>query len=263
MLLTVLGSAASYAPAGAACSGYLVEAGGAAVLLDCGNGALANAGAVTDVTAIDAVFVSHAHVDHFADIYALQAALRYAPDGPAGRVALHLPEGLFDRMGCLLTDRGRDEFASAFSHDTLEKGRTVTVGPMAVTPFPVEHDGATFALIVESGGLRLCYTADTASGAAVADAAAGCDVLLAECTLPTAYAGRAPHMTPGDAGRLAASSGAGLLVLTHLWPTADRDELLADARSAFDGEIVIAEELMQIEIAPDHPGSRRTEGNDG
>jgi ribonuclease BN (tRNA processing enzyme) len=40
------------------------------------------------------------------------------------------------------------------------------------------------------------------------------------------------------------------LVLTHIWPTADREQLLADARSAFDGEVLLAEELLTVNIDP-------------
>ena len=38
------------------------------------------------------------------------------------------------------------------------------------------------------------------------------------------------------------------LVLTHLWPTADRDELLAAARGAFDGEVLLASEGLTVEL---------------
>jgi ribonuclease BN (tRNA processing enzyme) len=78
----------------------------------------------------------------------------------------------------------------------------------------------------------------------------GADVLLAECTFEMRYAGRGPHLTPAEAAALAAESGASLLVLTHIWPTADRDQLLADARSAFAGEVLLAEELLTVNIDP-------------
>ena len=42
MRLTVLGKSPSWQDAGGACSGYLVEEGSTAVLLDCGNGVFAS-----------------------------------------------------------------------------------------------------------------------------------------------------------------------------------------------------------------------------
>ena len=111
MRVTVLGSSASYAGPGQACSGYLVEHADVRVLMDCGNGVVANLAAVADPTTLDAVFITHEHPDHFLDIYALAALLRYAPQGPLAPLALWLPPGLFERMGCLLSERGRDELA--------------------------------------------------------------------------------------------------------------------------------------------------------
>jgi ribonuclease BN (tRNA processing enzyme) len=248
MRLTVLGSSASYAGARQACSGYLVESDGTRVLLDCGNGALANATAVADVTALDAVFVSHTHPDHFADLYALQAALRYAPEGPSAPLPLHLPSGLFGRLGAVLSERGRHEFEAAFLPHVLSDDVPVEIGAITVTPRVVDHDTVAFGFRVESGDARFCYTGDTRHGEAVLRLTQRCRVLVAECTLPSEFAGRAPHMTPGEAGRLASASGTRLLVLTHIWPTADRDRLLADARAEFAGDVVIAEELMDIEI---------------
>lgn len=250
MQLTILGSAASWAGDGKACSGYLVEDEGTTILMDCGNGALANAASVTDVTSLDAVVISHTHPDHFADLYALQAALRFAPEGPVGSLPLYLPEGLWERLGSLLSERGRVQLAEAFEPHVISAGKTMSFGDITVLPHVVDHDGPTFAFMVEAGGARLGYTADTRDGKAVRDAVAGCDVLLAECTLPEEYAGMAPHLTATEAANLAVDCGAGMLLLTHLWPTADHERMLRRATTVFGGEVFLAEELMTVEIAP-------------
>jgi ribonuclease BN (tRNA processing enzyme) len=250
MQLTVLGSAASFAGAGQACSGYLVEADGTTVMLDCGNGSVANAAEVTDVTSIDAVLISHTHADHILDLYALQAAMRFSPEGPVGSLPLYLPEGLWERMNALLPASGRPHLAEAFEPHVHVPGDPLVFGGLTVTALPVDHDGPSFGFVVETAGARLAYTGDTRDGSAVRAVAAGCDVLVAECTLPTEYAGTAAHLTAGEAGRLAKDSGAGLLVLTHLWPTADHESMRREAVAAFGGEVVLAQELMTIEIEP-------------
>jgi len=246
--LTVLGSAASYPGAGRACAGYLLEADGAALLLDCGNGVLGNLGRVLDPLALDAVFVTHGHVDHFADVYAMQAALRYAPDGPAAALPLHLPPGLFERMGAVLTEHGRAEFAEAFEVSELADGARASYGAVTVTARGVAHSGDTFALVAEAGGARLVYTADATLDDALRVVAAGADVILADATLPEPYRGRAPHMTAAEAGTLAAGAGAHTLVLTHLWPTVNRDAAAAEASAVFGGRVIVAEELDVIDI---------------
>ena len=250
MQLTVLGSAASFAGAGQACSGYLVESDGTTVMIDCGNGTVANAASVTDVTSLDAVLVSHTHADHFLDIFALQAALRFAPEGPVGSLPAYLPEGLWERMNALLPPSGQKHLGEAFEPHVHVVGEPLRIGALTITAHAVDHDGPSFGFVVETPGARLAYTGDTRLGDAALALAAGCDVLIAECTLPAEYAGLAPHLTGAEAGRLAKDSGAGLLVLTHLWPTADHERMRLDACAEFGGEVVLASELMTIEIDP-------------
>lgn len=250
MRLTVLGSSASYAGPGRACAGYYLEAAGARVLFDCGNGTLANLGRVEDPLGLDAVFVTHDHIDHYADVFALHAALRYAPEGPRAPMPLYLPAGLFERMKCLLSGRGAAELAEAFVPVDLVAGEPVTLGGLTVTPEPVEHTDPTFALIAEADGARLVYTSDTRPCGGVSNAAIGADLLLAEATLPEPYAGAAPHMTASQAGELARTAGARALVLTHVWPTNDRVLMARIATQAFGAPVVVASELDAFDIVP-------------
>jgi ribonuclease BN (tRNA processing enzyme) len=248
--LTVAGCAASYPGAGQACSSYLVESGSTAVLLDCGNGSLSFLAQVTDPLCLDGIFVTHRHPDHFLDLYALQAAIRYAPSGPVpvGPVPLHAPKGLFENLACLLDERGQEDMCASFQAAPLVPGLAVTIGSLTITPLPVEHVPDTFALRVTDGEHTLCYTSDSRLGDPVRAAVAGAQVILAEATLPQRYAGKAPHMTASEAGGLAAEAGAETLVLTHLWPTADREELLAAAKAAFGGEVMLATELLSVDV---------------
>lgn len=248
MRLTVLGSGASHAVAGQACSGYLVESGDTRVLFDCGNGAIANSYEVTDPYSIDAVFITHNHPDHYADIYSLQAMLRYAPQGPVARMRLFAPGPLFEVMQKILSDRGAQEFREAFAFEALVPRRAVRVGSLTVTPFEVDHTAPTYALVAADGDSTLCYTADTAPGTRVLAAATGADLLLAEATLPERYAGMSPHMTATQAGELARDSGAKQLVLTHVWPTNDRAEMSLHVHTVFDGPVAFARELETYEF---------------
>jgi len=245
--LTVLGSSASYADAGRACAGYLVSDGDTSVLLDCGNGTVANLASVSDPLALSAVVITHEHIDHFADLYSLQAALRYAPSGPVPPLPLYLPAGLLERIGAVLNDHGRGELAEAFLVHELVAGVPLAVGDLTITPHMVDHVEPTFALRITNGTCTLVYTSDTAPSQPAFEVAQGADVLLAEATLPAQYAGRAPHLTAGQAGWLAHEANARVLVLTHLWPTVDRALARAEAEAAFEGQVIIAEELGVID----------------
>jgi ribonuclease BN (tRNA processing enzyme) len=248
MRLTVLGSSASFPGPRRACAGHLVSAEGVHVVFDLGNGTLANLSTATDPYAIDAVFITHLHPDHFLDLFALMAMVRYAPEGTEKPISVFAPEGLHARMAALLTGHGRQDLADAFEWTTLRDREAVDVGPMRVMPSAVDHERPTFALVAQAAGKRLCYTSDSRLSQPVRDAAAGCDLLLSEATLPQAYSGRAPHMTPAEAGELASTSGATTLVLTHLWPTVPRDAILREATAVFGGQVVLADELATIEV---------------
>lgn len=250
MRLTILGASASYAGPGQACAGYLVEGGGARVLFDCGNGVLAKLARVANPLGIDAVFITHGHPDHFVDLYAFQALLRYAPEGPAPALPLYAPNTLFERMTALLSDRGATELAEAFVHTQLCADCPVTVKDLTVTARSVEHTHPTFALVAEADGVRLCYTADTGATGGVLEAARGADLLLAEATLPEQYAGAAPHLTSSQAGALARDADVSALVLTHVWPTNDRSAMVMAAAAEFDGPVSVASEYSMYEVRP-------------
>jgi ribonuclease BN (tRNA processing enzyme) len=246
--LTVLGSSASFPGPGRACAGHLIEGDGYRVVFDLGNGTLANLTRATDAYALDAVFVTHLHPDHYLDLFALMAMLRYAPEGSCPALPLFGPSGLVSRMQCLLSGRAKADVTDAFAFTAIVAGQPVALGPLTVTPHRVEHHGDTFALTAEAEGRTLCYTSDTKLSDSVRTAARGADVLLAESTLPEAYAGLAPHMTPREAGSLAAGAGASKLVLTHLWPTVARGDILNDAAKTYSGEVLLADELMRVDI---------------
>lgn len=250
MRLTILGSSASYANPGQACSGYLVEGGGARVLLDCGNGVLANLIAVADPLSLDAVLITHYHPDHVLDLFALQALLRYAPTGPAPALRVYAPAGLFGRMTALLSERGARELAEAFDVHDLVAGCTLRFGELDVEPVLVDHTDPTFAMRVRADGALLVYTADSAPGVRLDAAASGADLLLAEATLPEQYAGAAPHLTASEAGVLARDAGAGHLVLTHHWATNDRANSQRVAEEVFGGPTDVAVELATYDITP-------------
>jgi len=247
--LTVAGAGASW-PGEQPCSGHLVSAGATTVMLDCGNGALASAQRLTDPAGLAAVFVTHEHIDHFGDLYCLQAMLRWAPGGALPPMALYGPPGLLERMGRVLSEQAAAELAQAFAFTPLRPGDTVMVGAITVEALASDHMGDSLGLRVTDGSGTLAYTGDTRPSPLADALVAGADVVLAEATLPAAYAGRAAHLAAAEAGALAARAGAHTLVLTHLWPTADPDALEAEARSAFAGRVELGRPGLAIEVSP-------------
>ena len=73
------------------------------------------------------------------------------------------------------------------------------------------------------------------------------DLLLAECSLPDAMAMR-EHLTPRQAGQLAAQAVARRLVLTHFYPPVDVVDILGDVAQYYTGPTVLATDGWSIEF---------------
>jgi ribonuclease BN (tRNA processing enzyme) len=155
------------------------------VLLDCGATSLSALKRLRlDPGEITAVFVSHLHGDHFGGIPFLildgQFSRRTEPLTIAG------PPGtgrrLAEAMECLFPGSSTARRRFGTTTIELEPGSTTTVAGVAVTTWQAEHPSGApaLALRLNIGGRTLAYTGDTAWTDALADAAAGADLLIAE-----------------------------------------------------------------------------------
>lgn len=242
--LTVLGSAGTRPGRGQACSSYLLEHDGYRLLLDCGNGSLSNLQHRIDVTDVDAVLISHLHPDHFADVYGLYYALRFHPGGQVS-VPVYAPAGARAFIAQLLHDD--EEFDQVCRFQEVAAGDTLGLGPLRVRLFAAEHPVETLAARVEAGATVVAYSADSASSPNLADCARDADLFLCDATWLD-RAGPHPdglHMTGLQAGALAAQAGAARLVLTHLYPGTDPEEVIAEAARAYDGLVLTASDLEE------------------
>ena len=248
MRLTVIGSAGTHPSSDRVCSSYLVEHDGYRLLLDLGHGALHNLCKVVDVADIDAIVLSHLHVDHFADLYALNYALRFHPGGAVRRLPVYAPAGARAHIAQLLpaesVERWPFHFHEAAAGDVLE------LGPFDVELHAANHPVETLASRVRVDGRVVAYSGDTAPSEEVVEAARAADVFLCDCTwrerdrpLPDGV-----HCTGREAGTMAAEAGARHLVVTHVSPYHDAAEVAADAAEVFDGQVTIATDLLEISL---------------
>src|SRR5437868_7643703 len=93
MRVTVLGGSAGSPNTGMGCAGFLVESGTTRLVLDLGPGTLAELRRHVDFRTLDAVIISHLHVDHVLDLLALRHALAYNPVPAPARTPVWLPPG--------------------------------------------------------------------------------------------------------------------------------------------------------------------------
>jgi ribonuclease BN (tRNA processing enzyme) len=100
----------------------------------------------------------------------------------------------------------------------------------------VTHPCEAYGFRITHAGTALAYTGDSGPCAALLDLAAGADVLLAESSwTKESEVIEDLHLSGRQAGALAAASGVGRLLLTHVMPWTDAKAVLAEARAAFSG----------------------------
>ena len=255
MRLTVLGGAAAGGNPGQGCSGYLVQAGATRVALDLGPATLPVLRLNADAQELDGIIVSHLHLDHVLDLLALRYALAYGPNRPARRIPLYLPPGglaFLDRLATALADDGEGgPYFEGFAASEYDPSGRLAIGSLEVTFAPTVHYVPCWAIRVSGpNAADLVYTADTGPSADLAPFARDAGAIIIEGSADDP--GDEPweargHMTPEEAGELAAAAGAGTLVLTHLWVEHGVERAARRAAARFPGRVEIARPGLTVE----------------
>ena len=243
MKLTILGNNGPFPAAAGACSGYLLRHNGKNILIDCGNGVLANLQRFIHFEELDAIVLTHLHSDHVSDMNVLRYALqikrkRGVTDKLIKVYAAPEPSGEYERLN------EKEAFVlSAIKEDTV-----LTIGDMRLTFSPMVHPSPDFAVKAECGGRKFVYSGDTSWKESLIDFGKDADLMLLDAQLlDRDYSEGAAHLTAAQCGTIAAAAGAKRLLLTHFWPEYDVNEVLKEARRNFAGAEA-AQLLREYEI---------------
>ncbi|MDQ6798472.1 MAG: MBL fold metallo-hydrolase [Actinomycetota bacterium] len=228
--LTVLGCSGTYAAAGGACSGYLVDDGETHVWIDAGSGTLANLQRHIGFESVDAVVLTHEHPDHWSDLEGFVNVLRYI--APREGVAVYAPAGLRDNT--------YTETEPHLEWHAVADGSHVSVGRLDLRFSRTDHGPETLAVRVDGQGRSLGYSADTGPAWSLEALGPGLDLALCEATVPEHLEGTMQHLSAGQAGASAKAAVAGRLLLTHLWPTLDPERARREGEGAFGGPVDVA-----------------------
>src|SRR5215475_2498663 len=178
MRLTVLGSCGAWPAARQACSGYLLEHDGFRLLVDLGYAVVPRLLACLSAGQVDAVFISHRHPDHCADLNPLLRA-RVLGGDPLPPLPVYAPPGALDAV--LALDRPGMLDDGYVLHE-LAIGSALEIGPFQARTRLLPHSRPNAGIRLTAAGQVLAYTGDTGPSAGVADLAHEADLLLAEAS---------------------------------------------------------------------------------
>jgi ribonuclease BN (tRNA processing enzyme) len=247
MELEVLGSWGSWPAPGEATSGYLLRDSGFTMILDLGTGTFAKLQQTVSPLDVGAAIITHAHPDHFVDLYALFYFRFFHPE-PLPPLPLYAPPGLLDAVTCFAGPSRAQEIRGAFELHEITGGRTAQIGPFHIRAHVMEHEPATVGVRVSAAGRTLAYTADSGPTDEILTLAQGTDLLLAEATWLHRDARPFNHLSAHQAGEYARVAGVGALTITHLRPPIDPDEAAAEAAASFGRTVTSARSGLRVQI---------------
>jgi ribonuclease BN (tRNA processing enzyme) len=255
MKLVVLGSGTSVPHYARSSSAHWLETGdGGTLLLDISAASVHRmAQEKLDWANLDAVWVSHFHLDHLAGLFPFLFGTKHAPDTQGRRKPLRIYGG-----------RGLKKLFEAFDmaggYNLLKQNFPIEIHEVAPTAefeilpglraetFPTPHTAESLAIkLTDRDRATLAYTSDTGYTDALATFAQGVSLFVMECSFfrdkPIEL-----HLELKEAMRLAESSGARRVMLSHLYPEWDTVNLVAEAKKLWDGETIEARDGLRLEI---------------
>ena len=243
MDLVIAGAGPAYSDRrGSVGAAYVLVHDGRSIVLDLGHGAYAGVAGIVEPADLDGVVISHLHPDHFVDLVPLRHYLRYEFEPPR-RVRVIAPAGLDRRLDDLHAEPGFTR--ASLDVDALRPGMW-QVGPFAVEARRVTHTDDSYGFRVTPADAAdrpgLVYSGDCGHGEDLLPLIRPGDTLLAEASFGT---GPVPvddmHLDAPAVARVAAASGAGRVLLTHVLATYDVAAVVASVEAAYDGPVAIVE----------------------
>ncbi|NDY42741.1 MBL fold metallo-hydrolase [Dissulfurirhabdus thermomarina] len=250
--LIILGSGTCVPSLRRAGPAVCLRAGGRTLLVDAAAGTLrqlVRAGVAHDQ--VDAVLFTHLHPDHVGEFVPFLFAMKYAPgyqrEAP---VTVLAARGFSAFYGHLQAAFGRWVEPGPGRLEVRElpvSGPAETeLGPLRVCSGPTRHTPMSLGYRVETpAGRSVVFSGDTDVSPELVALAAGADIFVCECAAPEGHKVEG-HLTPSEAGRMAAEAGVGRLVLTHFYPECDAHDLVTPCARFYDGPILVAEDFLRL-----------------
>ena len=254
MSVTILGSGTCVPSLKRSACSVLIKIMNDALLLDSGVGTMRRLlEANTEIFDISFVFYSHFHPDHTAELVPFLFSNKY-PDGTRRQIPITFVAG---KGFCTFYDK----LKAAYGH-WIELGPGLVniveldntnydirrFDHFKVESIPVVHNEESVAFKITSrGGKSVVYSGDTDYSDNLVSIAQNTDLLICESAFPDSLKEKG-HLTPSLAGKIASSAQAKQLVLTHFYPECDDVDIEKECRKTYSGPLIMAEDLIKIEL---------------
>jgi ribonuclease BN (tRNA processing enzyme) len=254
MRLVVLGSGTSFPHPRRAASAHWIQTDAGAALLDISADAPTRmAEEHLDWSQLDAIWVSHFHLDHVGGLPPYLFGMRSSPVTQQRRKPLRIfgAAGLKKLLATIDQANNYRLFEQPFPLDIVEvePGQNFDLLPqLHATTFKTPHTPESLAIrLTEQGGSVLVYTSDTGYSDDLAEFARNADLLLMECSFFRDKPVK-KHLELKEAMAIAANCSPQKVVLTHLYSEWDGIDLASEAKRIWPGETVEAYDGLRLEI---------------
>ena len=217
--LTVVGCSPAWPNPGGAQSGYLLEGPEGRLLLDCGPGVLPRMREREGWPRIDAVVISHFHLDHWGDLVPWVWGAMYGLGRDLPRPELWVPESGRPTLVDFGTTFGfPDMFDRIFEVKPYREGEPFLAAGFEVRALRLPHYRLeTYGLRVSNTDRTIAYSGDSGPSERLAELARGVDLFVCEATLLRGELDGEPrgHLSADEAIAAFEASQAKRLLLTH------------------------------------------------
>ena len=254
MNLVVLGSGTSVPHPLRSSSAYWLETQRGSLLLDFGpEAAHRMAQEKLNWPELDAIWISHFHLDHFGGLAPFLFGARWAQKMRARQKPLRIygPHGLRHLVDKINDANDYKLFEQVFPTQMIEvePHQDFEIFPgLAAATFSTPHTQESLAIrLIEGGDKSFVYSSDTGFSDDFIHFARDVSVLVLDCS----FRRNKPidtHLELAEAMRVARECHPETLMLTHLYPEWDMKNIVAEAEKLWQGTIIESVDGLRLEF---------------